>query len=171
MEYFDVYNQAGEKLNKKVPRGQTLAKDEYYKVVHLWIKNKHNQYLIQQRNKSTDRHPYQWAPTAGAVQAGETPLQAVVREAKEEIDLDIESSQLHHVKTWIQSNHMGNIILDVYYLETDISLENLSLDLNEVRQVKYASLKDIEEMTKVRQFWNYKLIDQNYYQTLESVKK
>jgi 8-oxo-dGTP pyrophosphatase MutT (NUDIX family) len=169
MELFDVYDRHGKKLNRTIERGIKTGQNEYYRVVHLWIQNKQNAYLIQQRNKATDTIPYQWAPTAGAVQAGESPLEAVIREAKEELGLKLYASDLQYVKTWVRENHMGNVILDVFYVKKDIDLSDIHIDPIEVKQVAYASLKQIEQMTQKNQFWNYRLIDKDYYQTLESV--
>jgi 8-oxo-dGTP pyrophosphatase MutT (NUDIX family) len=169
MELFDVYDRHGNKLNRTIKRGIKTGDGEYYRVVHLWIKNDQNAYLIQQRNKATDTIPYQWAPTAGAVQAGETPLDAVIREAKEELGLRLQANEVHYVKTWVKENHMGNVILDVFYVQKNIEISQIRIDPIEVKQVTYASLEKIEIMTQNNQFWNYRLIDKDYYQTLESV--
>jgi len=169
MELFDVYDRHGKKLNRIIKRGEKMGLGEYHRVVHLWIKNDQNDYLIQQRNKATDTIPYQWAPTAGAVQAGETPLEAVIREAKEELGLRLQASDLHYVKTWVKENHLGNVILDVFYVHKNIEISQIHIDPIEVKQVAYASLEKIELMTKNNEFWNYRLIDKDYYLTLESV--
>jgi 8-oxo-dGTP pyrophosphatase MutT (NUDIX family) len=169
MEYFDVYDRYGNKVNQTIKRGTRMCAGQYYRVVHLWIKNNQNAYLIQQRNKATDTIPYQWAPTAGAVQAGETPLEAVIREAKEELGLRLIAEDCHFVKTWVKENHMGNVILDVFYVNKNIDLKQLLIDPIEVKKVAYASLEEIEMMTENKEFWNYRLIDKDYYQTLESV--
>ena len=82
MELFDLYDKDGNKLNKKIVRGSDIQSGEYHKIVHIWIRNKKGEYLIQQRNKSTDTIPYQWAPTTGSVASGETPIDTAIREAK-----------------------------------------------------------------------------------------
>ena len=64
MEYFDLYNKDGQKINKVVPRGTKLLKGEYHIVVNIWIRNNQGQYLIQQRNKLSDKRPFMWAATA-----------------------------------------------------------------------------------------------------------
>ncbi len=48
-ELWDVYNFRGEKLNKKVYRGERLKDDEFHIVVNSWIKNEDNKFLITQR--------------------------------------------------------------------------------------------------------------------------
>ena len=41
-ELWDVYNFRGEKLDKKVYRGERLKDDEFHIVVNSWIKNEDN---------------------------------------------------------------------------------------------------------------------------------
>ena len=49
-EVWDVLNCKGEKINKKINRGEKLNDDEFHLVVNAWIKNKDGKFLIVQRS-------------------------------------------------------------------------------------------------------------------------
>ncbi len=170
MEYFEVYNQKGEPLNKVVTRGTKLNPGEFFLVVHVWIKNASNEYLIQQRAKSTDPIPYQWATTTGLPNVGETLIDAAIRETKEEIGISIDANNLKRINeiTTVQSKY--KTITHVYLYRKDIDIRTLKLDSSEVKKVKYLPLKAILKMVENGQFWNYaKLLDYpDYFKTLES---
>ena len=94
MEYFDLYNKDGQKLNKKVLRGTKLKEDEYHIVVNVWIKNKEHHYLIQQRNKLSDRHPFMWAATDGSAVAGDSSIITALKETYEELGISLKEDKL-----------------------------------------------------------------------------
>lgn len=155
MEYFDLYDRDGIKLNKSMKRGTTNNLGEYHRVVHIWIKNDQNQYLIQQRNKSTDRYPYQWAPTAGAVIKGETSFQAALREVKEEIGLSVSKHELIYIDSLYVDNTKANYIIDLFQINKNIRLGSLNIDKTEVKDVSYKTKKEILEMIDNKEFWNF----------------
>lgn len=53
------------------------------------IVNDDNQILLLKRSNDTDWHPNKWALVGGAVEEGETPIEACKREIKEETNLNI----------------------------------------------------------------------------------
>lgn len=167
MEIFDLYNRQGEKLNKTMIRGMQNQAGEYHKVVHLWIRNSKGEYLIQQRNKSTDRFPYQWAPTAGAVKKGEKAIDACLREAKEEIGIDIISSELKEIYQVYVDDDYANFIIIVYLLEQDVSIDECLIDDIEVKAIRYASFQQIQELLNNQKFWDFNPIDPNYFEIIE----
>lgn len=164
MEWFDLYNRQGEKLNKQMPRGGHNNQGEYHLVVHIWIRNSQGAFLIQQRNKTTDRIPYNWGCTSGAVLTSETSLNGAIRETYEEIGVLLEPVELKRVKRYYIDDEVANYITDVYLVNKDIDLDDLSLDENEVRAVKLASMKDIQKMIQEGTFWNYeRLLERTGY--------
>ncbi|MCK5761275.1 MAG: NUDIX domain-containing protein [Candidatus Izimaplasma sp.] len=155
MEYFDLYNKTGQKLNKKVLRDTKLNNEEYHIVVNVWIKNNKGQYLIQQRNKLSDRNPFMWAATAGSAVAGDTSLKTAIKETQEELGIKLNPSKLKFLKRYIIEDNFANFILDVYLIKEDISLQDLTIDKLEVKDVKYASMSKIYEQVLQKTFINY----------------
>ena len=155
MEYFDLFDINGIKLNKKMARGTKNLKGEYHKVVHIWIRNSFGDYLVQQRNKAADRNPYQWAPTAGAVTSGEEAIVSAIRETYEEIGLLLKESELQHIDSLYVDNDDANYLVEIYLVHKDVSLDDLVLDRVEVKDVAFYSKEKILKMIDAQEFWNF----------------
>jgi 8-oxo-dGTP pyrophosphatase MutT (NUDIX family) len=167
MEYFDLYDEHMNKLDKTMLRGGSNNEGEYHLVVHIWIRNKKGQYLIQQRNKQEDVVPYQWAITGGAVLAGETSIEGAIRETKEEIGIDVLPEELQRIKRYFIKHQQSNYITDLYLVQKDIDLNHCVLDKKEVRAVDYKTMSDIRQMIKEDTFWNYEhMMERRGYLTL-----
>ena len=169
MEMFDLYDENGQLLDKKMARGGTNSPGEYHLVVHIWIKNSDGKYLIQQRNKDTDRIPYQWACTGGAVTSGEDSLTGAIRETEEELGITLKESDFTFLRRFLSDNPISNYITDLYVIKKDVLIKDLKLDINEVKQVKYFTLKEYKELVKQDMAWEYEeLISRHgYYEALE----
>lgn len=159
MEIFDLYDKDFNKLDKTMVRGTSNLKGEYHLVVHIWIKNSNNEYLVQQRNKTTDRIPYQWACTGGAASKGDTSIEAAIRETHEELGILIDESKFELVGRYYTEDSIANYIKDAYIIEADISLKDIKIDTVEVRDVAYMSLDKIKDMIKNKQFWTYDYLE------------
>ena len=169
MEIFDLYDREFNLLNKKMTRGTTNEKGEYHLVTHIWFKNSEGKYLIQQRNKATDRIPYQWAATGGAAVSGDNSIQTAIKETFEEIGLKLKGEQFTLLKRYFCEDTKANYITDLYIVKDDILLNSLKLDTVEVRDVAYKTMNEIKEMIEDNQFWNYErlLSRKGYFDLLE----
>ncbi|MDC7243926.1 MAG: NUDIX domain-containing protein [Sphaerochaetaceae bacterium] len=145
-------------------RGERNSVGEYHKVVHIWIKNSSSKYLVQQRNKSTDRFPYQWAPTAGACITGEDIFSTAVRETAEEIGITLNKSDFKHQGSIYVDNDYSNYIIEVFIVTKDIALDSVKLQYEEVKAVAYYNKNEIYEMMINNQFWQF---PNDYFEILE----
>ena len=89
MELVDKLNNKRQSLNKTAER-QEKVDGEYRQSVHTWIMNSKGEFLIQKRSSNKKNFPNMWSQTGGAVDAGETTLQAALRECKEELNIDLQ---------------------------------------------------------------------------------
>lgn len=166
MEYFDLYDKQGRKLNKTMARGSNNLEGEYHKVVHIWIKNSKAEYLVQQRNKATDTNPYQWAPTAGSCTVGEEGIESAIRETYEEIGILLTKEDLNYKGAVYCDNPRVSYIIEIYLVNKDIPLTDTLIDQVEVRDVAYFDKQTIFEMIDANTFWNFRDI-KNYFSILE----
>ncbi|NCC68961.1 MAG: NUDIX domain-containing protein, partial [Clostridia bacterium] len=90
MEILDLYNENGERLGSTMDRSNwKKGRDEYVKVVHVFLMNAKGEILIQQRAFSKEVWPGRWSILGGFVQSREEPEKAVLRETSEEYGVDI----------------------------------------------------------------------------------
>ena len=169
MEKFELFNEHGQALNKTATRHDTLQSDEYFRVVHVWIKNSNHEFLIQQRNKKEDPMPYQWATTTGIPFINESLKEAALREVKEELGLVFHQDSLIELKTITTKDERYHTITTVYLIQEDIDLKKVKVFKNEVKNVAYASLNRIQTMIEKESFWDYSklLKDKNYFTYLK----
>ena len=147
MELVDKFDNKRMPLNKITERRENVL-GEYRQSVHLWIQNKKGDFLIQKRSMTKKIFPGVWSITGGAVDAGETPLAAVKRECKEELGIDLDERKM----TLVMSFRRELDFVDIYWLNQDINLEDVTIEPSEVDDVRYVSIEELERMMKEKVF-------------------
>ena len=143
MELWDVLDGNRVKTGKIHIKGEASAPGEYHLVVYAWIRNNQNMYLIQKRASIRKVFPNIWTcSVGGSALKGETSIQAIMRETKEElgIDLNEETGVLLH------SKKMDSFFADIWMFEHDISVEELILQTEEVDDAMWASIEKMDEI-------------------------
>lgn len=151
MELWDLLDEYGNKTGKTINRGVELKENQYHLEVHLWVINSLDQILIQKRNRNLKNVPGIWATTAGCVTHGEESLNGLLREAKEELGLDINISKLSEPIRYKRKN----AFVDIWILKDDISVGDLVLQEEEVEAVKLVSFDELQNMLKEGTFFEY----------------
>lgn len=143
MELWDVYDENRTPLGRTIPRGSRLKKGEYHLVVFVWVFNSRGELLLTQRAPGKS-FPNKWDPSGGAVQAGETSLQAVQRELLEETGLCAEASEFKLIDTYRRDGK--NDICDVYFLRKDAAPDELTMQEGETCGAMWVSRREFERM-------------------------
>jgi len=133
-------NITGQATRSKCHDGSKLL----HPVIHLHIFNEENKLFLQKRSKKKDIFPNLWDSSVGGhIDLGETPLQASVREAWEELGL--KNLEIHYITKHI--------------IETDFE--------RELTFCYYAISKEIprpdEDEVSDGCFWDIELIKKNMY--------
>ena len=150
MEYIDVLDENGNKKNIVRNKQLIYKMGDWHRTVHVWILNSKNELLIQKRAIDKETFAGLWAiSVAGHVRTGEDSIDAAKRELKEEIDLDVSDSDLTFIfslkrKQTCQSGIL-NVHDDVYLLKCDLDITNISLQIEEVTDVRYINYKEFEK--------------------------
>lgn len=143
VEFWDVYNKKGKKKNKTVKKGQPLLSGEYHLIVEGWIKTSSGSFLLQKRSEKKRIFANMWYSSfGGSVLAGEEPKAGLIREAYEELGIDI-SSDVIRLKRIISENHC---IFYIYLIERDIDLTEISLQEDEVLEVRIFSVEEMKAL-------------------------
>lgn len=144
MEVIDLYNKEKQKLNKTFTRGKDkLNKDEYYLLEQIWIINKNKEILLTKRNKNKS-YGGLWEPTTGHVKTKEKDIEGALRELKEELNITVKKQELTYIKHII----IDSKIIDIWLLNKDIKLEQITKEQDEVTNIKYVSIQKFKEMQK-----------------------
>lgn len=138
VEMWDLYKRFGNtlefvKTGQTVERGSRLPDGTFHQVVHVWIKNDIEDYLISRRSAEKN-DPFRWEPTGGSVLAGETSEQAAIREVKEELGLDLKPGSGSLLFRGVRFFDGCNDFVDVWLFELPYKVidKNLSLQKEEV---------------------------------------
>ena len=161
MEQWDIYDGAGKRTGKTKTRVDVWGRDEYHLGVSLWLVNVNAQVLIQKRAATKRICPNMWCNVCGSAIAGETSKAACAREAWEEIGVAVDECCL----TWIGRTIKQNNIYDDYVIHNDFSIEQFIFPLDEVSELRWASLDEIGELFHLKLFLLDDLSD------LDSLKK
>lgn len=136
-------------------RGEQLPIDGYHLVVHVWIRNSKGQYLISQRSANKPTYSLMWECVGGSVVKGEDSLQGAIREAKEEVGVDLmpENGQVLFTKTRkIIEGKIFNDIMDVWLFEYDGEVDLGNATTDEVTQVAWMNREQIKELFDANMF-------------------
>lgn len=152
MEKWDILNADGNPTGKTVLRGQNnLRPGEYHLVVHIWIVSSNGEFLIQRRSDSKKLMSGEWAATGGAAISGEDSYTAANRELFEELGIKSNEQTLKKVVRIKRRNSL----LDVWCIKTDIEIQKLRLQKEEVAEAKWISRADFEKMLQDGRYHNY----------------
>ncbi len=144
IEYFDVLDENGNKTGKIKTKEQIIRDKNFYRIVNLWIINpKTKDILIQKRSSNKDSNPNKWDLTAGGhVDAGETSLDAIIRETKEELGIDISHDNI--IKAFeVKYDKEKRNFVDIYLLEKEVDIKEIILQTSEVSDIRYFSLNKL----------------------------
>lgn len=98
MSTFDVVNEHDEPLKRVASYDEVYQEGLWHRGVHIVIYTPDKDIVIQKRAPTLSYHPDEIeVSVGGGVEAGEQPLDAVVREAKEELGITINKSKVQFI--------------------------------------------------------------------------
>ena len=144
MELWDLYTRDRFPTGETHIRGEKLPQERYHLVVHVWIKNSHGKWLISQRAASRPTFPLKWECVGGSVTAGEDSLPGAIREAKEEVGVDLDPAQGMLVCSTVRE-HFHDIKDDwVFVYDGEIDLRKATTD--EVADIRWMTVEEIRQL-------------------------
>lgn len=153
MEQFDVLNELGEFTGKIATREECHKNGLWHRAVYGFIIDKDRNILLQKRSKNKKLWPDMWDVTVGGhVIAGEFGRQALIRETKEELGIDISDDELKYLVGSTSINNQNGIINkhynECYLITKDVDISAIKLKEDEVSEVKYFSKDELIKRIK-----------------------
>jgi len=149
MEHWDLYDRDRQKTGEIHLRGEKMPPERFHLVVQVVIFGSDGRMLIQQRQRDKIGWPGMWDfSAAGSAVAGDSSLDAAIREVQEELGLTLAPEELQPVLTM----HGDSFFCDIYLVHRDAAIEELSLQETEVQAVRWASEEEVLELAAKGQF-------------------
>lgn len=143
MEYRDLYDINRNLTGEKILKDEPIPENKYIMMVVIFIRNGKNEFLIQKRSKEKGGL---WATTGGHPKSGEDSLQCIITEVKEELGIDIKKPIL------FKKASGKNTLCDLYFLNKNININDIHLQKEEVNEVRWATIEEIEKLMQEKKF-------------------
>ena len=149
-EKIDVLNELGESTGKVETRDECHKKGLWHRAVYAFIIDQKGNVLLQKRSANKKMWPNMWDVTAGGhVDSNEFGRQALIREVKEELGIDIKDDDIKYLIGSTSINKKENIIdkhyNECYLITKEIDISEIDLQKEEVSEVKYFTKREILE--------------------------
>lgn len=145
MELFDLYNADRKPIEGTMIRGQSQPENTFRLVVHCCVFNSDERMLIQRRQDFKEGWSGMWDITCGgSAISGENSQKAIERELFEELGIKNDFSDVRPILTI----HFDKGFDDIYTVNRDIDINDLTLQKEEVAEVKWATEEEILNMIK-----------------------
>jgi isopentenyldiphosphate isomerase len=147
IEYIEV-----EGSGVRKPKSEIHRDGDWHRAAHIWVVTSDRRVLLQRRSPDKENYPNLWdVSCAGHLSAGESSRNAAVREAAEEIGLTIEPHELEWIGETRESlvlnggTYLDNEIHDVFVLRRDVDPSSMTLQAEEVAEVKLVALESLRQ--------------------------
>lgn len=155
-EMIDVLDENGIKTGEILTRKEVHRRGLWHKVVAVAIIDENNQILMQQRSLKKNADPGKWdISAAGHISAGQSSLEAAIRETFEEVGIIVTDTQLQYILTY--KDDYKNKINDSIYKEffdcyiakvKEINMNDIILQESEVADAKLATKEQFKSMVE-----------------------
>lgn len=143
MEYNDIYDKDRNLTGRVHRRGTPWKKGEYGLVVCVWVYDGKGKLLLTRRAPEKS-YPGTWENSGGAAKAGETSLQAIVRELREETGIDAKPEEFQ----LIDSGRDRYTHYDYYCLRREVPIEEVVLLPGETDDAAWLTFAEVHRMVE-----------------------
>lgn len=157
IEKRDLYDKNRNLTGETIYKGEEIPEGKYINVVLVFIQNSEGKFLIQKRS---ERKNGKYATTGGHPKSGETSLEGILTEVKEEIGIDLKPEDIELY--YGGRSDEERVFWDDYYAKIDVpDISKLQLQEEEVSSVYWFTADEIIELMKQGKFF------MNHYEEFE----
>ena len=157
-ELVDIYDANREPTGRVAARnGLFLAEGEYMLYVLAVVQDAQGRCLITQRTFDKRWAPGAWEVPGGGAHAGETSWQAVVREVREEVGLDVSAQKREPIYSYdnVDLARGDNYFVDIYLFDTDATADDVVLQESEALDCAFATWACICDLADEGRFLHF----------------
>jgi isopentenyl-diphosphate delta-isomerase len=143
-ELIDVLTRDGRPTGARKAKHEVHRDGDWHRAAHVWIIATDGRVLLQRRSPRKENNPDLWdVSAAGHLSAGESAIEAAIRETREELGLTLMRDELKLVATLQEScvlnnsTYYDNEFHDIFVVVRDVDIDALTLDREEVAEVKW----------------------------------
>lgn len=149
-ERIDVLSRWLEPLGITKTKREVHRDGDWHRAAHLWVVTPDRRVVLQQRALSKENHPGLWdVSTAGHLSAGESAVEAIIREAFEELGLDVVPHDLQLLGTCREQfvlndgKYIDNEVHEVFVVEREVA--ELPFGRDEVMDVALVPIDELRQ--------------------------
>lgn len=142
-EQRDLYDENRKLTGQTITVGDPIPEGRYVLVVMVFIVNSSGHYLIQKRAKERNGL---YGTTGGHPKSGQTSLQGIVTEIREEIGIDVNPVDLKLFYSGRSDEEQ--VFFDDYYLKADIPLSKMKFQKGEVQFATWFMRSEVKGLFK-----------------------
>ena len=144
-ELWDIYDKNKNKTGRTAERDNyQFEEGEYHIVVTGIIMNSKNEILITKRAEHK-KFGLMWECNGGSILAGETSLQGVIRELKEELGLEFTPEEAIFLKE-IRRDKVPPDFKDLWLFRKDVEIKDITFPDKESVDAKWVTIEEFMEM-------------------------
>ena len=125
-----------------------IGPSDMYRVSGLWLTNSKGEVLLAKRSLLKAKNPGKWScASAGHVDEGEDYEINILKETEEELGLTLTASELR-TGPKLKFTGTNTYWITWFFAEKDISIEDLVIQEEEVSEVRWFSISEIQDMLR-----------------------
>lgn len=140
----DLYNSKLELTDKTYFKGDKIPEGYYPMVVMVVIRNSKGEFLMQKRVETKGGD---WGVTGGHPKSGETPIEGIISEVKEELGLDFSK------ENFIEYDYGcdGKDWYRMYFVNKDVDIKDIKVQEEELSEVRWFSMEEMKHMVEINE--------------------
>jgi isopentenyldiphosphate isomerase len=145
----DVLEADGSPAGRTKPKPHVHRDGDLHRSVHVWIITPDGSILVQRRAAVKENNPGLWdVSCAGHISAGESAIDAAIRESEEELGIALNADELRYVTSLREHSvlnngtYIDNEIHEIFIVRRDVDLSSLRLQPEEVDDARLVTREE-----------------------------
>lgn len=153
-DLIDVLDEQGLRTGEILSRREIHRLGKIHRAIHLYLFDASGRLLLQRRSQTVDHYPGALTISVlGHIDAGQSSMETVEREIKEELGLDPSPLSIRFLFSYRRDTQIGPEYIDCQFNDIyagwgDFGLSDLSFDTGEVSDVEFI---DLDEFSSILQ--------------------